>query len=341
MGKYNKIYVLAPFGHATGGVELAHQLVDYLRNKDETAYIVYATGTDAISADQTITSSYSKYNIKTTNTIEDDSNNIMVLPEIYFEFILIHKRIQIACWWMSVDNRYNNVSFIDKFRFRKSLRTKLSILKSQILGKRNKLKNNDKLLLNESSRIIHLYQSHYAQYHLYSKGFSRILPLSDYINLDLIGNLDTPKKDVVLYNPAKGYKFTKMIMSAMPNVSFIALKGLNRDQLRVLLESSKLYIDFGHFPGKDRLPREAVSNGCCIITGRLGASYYYEDMPINDEYKFDINKSNISAIVSKINYVLANYDTCKYDFDFYRERIKKERDIFENEIDELFLNGIN
>ena len=261
----------------------------------------------------------------------------MVLPETIFEFVLYYKFINIACWWMSVDNRYNNVSFIDEFRFRKSLRKKLSILKSQILCKRNKLKNNDRLLLNESSRIIHLYQSHYAQFYLYSKGFSRILPLSDYINLDLIGNLDTPKKDVVLYNPAKGYKFTKMIMSAMPNVSFIALKGLNRDQLRVLLESSKLYIDFGHFPGKDRIPREAVSNGCCIITGRLGASYYYEDMPINDEYKFDVDKSNISAIVSKINYVLANYDRCKHDFDFYRERIKKEREIFESEIDELFL----
>lgn len=337
MGKYKKYFVLAPFGCDTGGVELAHQLVDYLRNKGEDAFIVYTKENCEISENQTVSSSYSKYNIKTTRIIEDNADNIMVLPETIFEFVLYYKFINIACWWMSVDNRYNNVSFIDEFRFRKSLRKKLSILKSQLLGKRNKLKNNDRLLLNESSRIIHLYQSHYAQFYLYSKGFSRILPLSDYINLDLIGNLDTPKKDVVLYNPAKGYKFTKMIMSAMPNVSFIALKGLNRDQLRVLLESSKLYIDFGHFPGKDRIPREAVSNGCCIITGRLGASYYYEDMPINDEYKFDVDKSNISAIVSKINYVLANYDTCKHDFNFYRERIKKEREIFESEIEGLFL----
>lgn len=35
MGKYNKIYMLAPFGVATGGVELAHQLVDYLRNRNQ------------------------------------------------------------------------------------------------------------------------------------------------------------------------------------------------------------------------------------------------------------------------------------------------------------------
>ena len=41
MGKYKKIYVLAPFGAATGGIELAHQLVDYLRNKKQECFIVY------------------------------------------------------------------------------------------------------------------------------------------------------------------------------------------------------------------------------------------------------------------------------------------------------------
>lgn len=337
MGKYKKIYVLAPFGYATGGVELAHQLVDSLRNKGEEAYIVYAKGDNSISEDQTITSSYSKYNIKTTSVIYDNPDNIMVLPEIYFEFVLLYKFIQIACWWMSVDNRYVKVSFIEKIRFKKSIMDKLSLIKSYLLGYRSNLVNDDKLLKKESARIFHLYQSHYAQFFLYSKGFSKLLPLSDYINLDLIGNLNSPKKDIVLYNPAKGYEFTKKIISKMPDVEFVALKGLNKDQLRKLLETSKLYIDFGHFPGKDRLPREAVSNGCCIITGRLGASYFYEDVPINDEYKFGVKEKNVPYIIEKIRYVLANYNDCKHDFDFYRSRIRREREIFHNEIEELFL----
>ena len=134
MGKYKKIYVLAPFGYATGGVELAHQLVDSLRNKGEEAYIVYAKGDNSISEDQTITSSYSKYNIKTTSVIYDNPDNIMVLPEIYFEFVLLYKFIQIACWWMSVDNRYVKVSFIEKIRFKKSIMDKLSLIKSYLLG---------------------------------------------------------------------------------------------------------------------------------------------------------------------------------------------------------------
>lgn len=338
MGKYKKIYVMTPFGHSTGGVELAHQLVDYLRSKKENAYIVYV-GKDnkTISTNQTITESYSKYNLKSTDKIEDDSENILVLPEIYFEFIFSYKNIKIACWWMSVDFRYTKTTFSETFKFRRSAKARWKLIKAYVKGYYREFKNDDKLLKRESARIIHLYQSHYAQYFLYSKGFSRLLPLSDYINLELVGNIDAEKKDVVLYNPAKGYEFTKKIMAAMPNVKFVPLKGLNREQLRELLETSKLYIDFGHFPGKDRLPREAVSNGCCVITGRLGASFFYEDVPIEDEYKFDAKSSNISAITSEISYILKNYDECKHDFDFYRSRIRKEQEVFYGEIENVFL----
>ena len=59
MGKYNKIYMLAPFGVATGGVELAHQLVDYLRNRNQDAVIVYINhDTLEISTNQAITKEY-------------------------------------------------------------------------------------------------------------------------------------------------------------------------------------------------------------------------------------------------------------------------------------------
>jgi coenzyme F420-reducing hydrogenase beta subunit len=196
MRKYKKIYVLAPFGHSTGGVELAHQLVDYLRNKDLEAYIVYvAKGDKVISDDQAITANYSKYNLKSTDVIEDSSDNILVLPEIYFEFILNYKEIKIACWWMSVDFRYTRTTFSEMFKFKKSTQAKWGLVKAYLKGYCRNFKNDDNLLKKESARIIHLYQSHYAQYFLYSKGFSRLLPLSDYINLELVGNVDAPVID--------------------------------------------------------------------------------------------------------------------------------------------------
>lgn len=338
MGRYKKIYVLAPFNHSTGGVELAHQLVDYLRNMHAEAYIVYAkSNAKQVSDDQTITPNYAKYNLESTAVIEDSPENILVLPEIYFEFVLQYKNIRLACWWMSVDFRYTRTTFRERFHFKRKVKDKINLLKGYAKGCYREFKNDNNLLRRESERIIHLYQSHYAQYHLYSNGFSRLLPLSDYINLDLVGNISTPKKDVVLYNPSKGYEFTQKIIANMPDVEFVPLKGLDREQLRELLETSKLYIDFGHFPGKDRLPREAVSNGCCIITGKLGASYFYEDMPIEDRYKFDVCEENIPAIAAEIRHILVDYTSCKPDFDYYRSRVARERETFYNEIEELFL----
>lgn len=338
MGKYKKVYVLAPFGHCTGGVELAHQLVDYLRNKQVDAYIVYvAKGDKDISKEQTVTANYSKYNLKSTAVIEDSPENILVLPEIYFEFILKYKNIKIACWWMSVDFRYTRTTFKEMVHFKKDLKSKLGLLKAYMKGYCREFKNDNNLLKRENRRIIHLYQSHYAQFHLYSNGFTNLLPLSDYINLDLIGDLSCEKRNVVLYNPAKGYEFTKKIIASMPDVKFIPLKGLNREQLRELLETSKLYIDFGHFPGKDRLPREAVSNGCCIMTGKLGASYFYEDVPIEDSYKFDVCDSNITSIVTEIRHIIDSYQTCKLDFEYYRHRVREEQKKFYQEIDEIFI----
>lgn len=338
MGKYNKVYVITPFHHCTGGVELAHQLVDYLRNRQQEAYVVYVNGT-VISKDQTITGNYSRYNLKSTDVIEDSPDNIMVLPEIYFEFVLYYRRIKVACWWMSVDNRYNfiHIPFFKRFFSETNIRAKLGLIKAELKGTPLGYRNSDTLLKKEAARVIHLYQSHYAQFHLYSKGFTKVMPLSDYINLDLLGNIECRKKDVVLYNPAKGMEFTAKVMAAMPDTRFVALEGLNREQLRTLLETSKLYIDFGPFPGKDRLPREAVANGCCILTGRLGASYFYEDIPIDEQYKFDVNDRSIAAITEKIKYILNNYDRCKQDFDFFRSCIGKEQEVFYREIEQLFL----
>ena len=84
------------------------------------------------------------------------------------------------------------------------------------------------------------------------------------------------------------------------------------------------------------MPREAVSNGCCIITGRLGASFFFEDVPLEDEYKFDVKDQNIPRIVKEINHVLENYGVCKHDFDFYRTRVKQEQSVFYQEIDNIF-----
>ena len=201
MGKFNKIYVLAPFDAATGGIELAHQLVDYLRNKKQECFIVYIDKTFEISKDQTLTARYRDYNVHSSNIIEDKNNNMLVLPEIYFDFIYKYSNINIACWWMSVDNHYLNACIREMIGFQSSLIKKLRIIKRLLMGDLRGSRNSIKDLKANSHRIIHFYQSHYAQYHLYSLGFNNVLPLSDFINTEFEINCNTPKEDIKLETP--------------------------------------------------------------------------------------------------------------------------------------------
>lgn len=145
------------------------------------------------------------------------------------------------------------------------------------------------------------------------------------------------RENIILYNPAKGLNFTKKIIASLPDYEFIALKGFNREKLKEVFSKAKIYIDFGNFPGKDRLPREAVLNGCCIVTGKLGASFFYEDLPIPYDCKFDVKDNVIPQISNKIKEIINNYDDNYLNYTFYVDTILKEQEKFYNEIDNFFL----
>lgn len=330
--KYNKIYVLTLYNFSTGGVELSHQLVDYLRNKGQEAYIVYVKNGESF-VDCPVNKSYLNYNISVATEIVDDPMNMMVLPEIFFKFGDTYKKIKIGYWWMSVDNYFNAACLHEKVMFAKGIMNKLS----QFVHPSNyKLDVSILKIKKEERRSIHLYQSHYASYFLHSKGIFNTLSLSDYINTEFATSNSTEKKDIVLYNPAKGYKFTKKLIKRMPDIEFVPLKGLTREQLVQRFKEAKIYIDFGNHPGKDRMPREAAICMCCIITGKEGSAKFFEDIPISDKYKFDQKKDSISSIEAQIRNVIANYNKRISDFSFYRKRILKEKEVFYSEISTVF-----
>lgn len=338
MEKYKKIYVFAPYASATGGIELAHQLVDLLRRGGQDAFIVYVDKGELVATDQ-VTEAYRCYDIRVSSLVEDSSDNMLILPEIYYTWVSRFSRIRIGCWWMSVDNFYVTSSFVDQLRFVKGVGRKLELL-SQLRRKRYRARlwktSLVGLLKRHDAQITHFYQSCYAQHHLYSQGFSTVLPLTDYINSELSGAGAAERENLILYNPLKGYAFTKRIIACMPGYTFVPLTGLTREQLRDLFSRAKLYIDFGAFPGKDRMPREAAINGCVVITGKNGASFFYEDLPLPPSYKFEMCGRNLPAITAKIISVLADYSACAGDFDDYRKRISDEKAIFEKEVEAIF-----
>ena len=184
----------------------------------------------------------------------------------------------------------------------------------------------------------HLCQSKYAIEFLKKHNINNYIYLSDYLNDTYleIKQKDINKEYIVLYNPKKGFKFTKKIIERSPKINWIAIENMTTQQVRQLLLKSKVYIDFGNHPGKDRFPREAAICDCCIITGKRGAAKYYQDVAIQDEFKFEDKEININKILEKIELCLNDYDNQSKKFNNYRSIIMMEKEKFIKDIEEIF-----
>lgn len=332
-----KIYVYCPAGIVSGGPELLHQLVDIINSNNRQAFIVYYG-----DKEHKVPTEYSSYNIKLASKIEDSKENIVVIPEGLCNLLREGEYIQKLLWWLSVDHFFmlcrgilNPLDLI-RWDFRMGIKTIAGRLFRLLQGK-NYLKNNLSLRKMRSMQITHAYQSEYAQSFLLKNGFDNLCPLKDYINTELCNYIESDcRENIILYNPKKGLEFTKRLIGLTSGIQWIPVQNMTRAELVSLMQKSKLYIDFGYHPGKDRLPREAAMNGCCIITGEDGSAGYFEDVPIGRSYKFNQKKISKNDIAKSINYVINNYDSCIKDFDYYRKSILVERDEFIRQVKFLF-----
>jgi hypothetical protein len=111
---------------------------------------------------------------------------------------------------------------------------------------------------------------------------------------------------------------------------------MTQDQIIDLCKTSKVYIDFGNHPGKDRFPREAAHLGCIIITGKKGSAKFHEDVMIPEKFKFADNEKNIPNIVNEIKNVFLNYNDIVAKYNDYRNMIKNEENIFEDDVKKVW-----
>lgn len=343
--KYRNVYVLLPHNGCSGGPELGHQLVDYLCKKNQNVFAVYVDNYGVIATNAKTPLLYNKYQIPISYSIEDTEDNLVVIPETMPDWVRYFVKARIAFWWMSVDNflgKYLALKFTwsREKTFLENIRKNIHVIINHInplrLFAHYDILSYFRL---HKNRIIHFYQSEYAHQYILCHRLGNAFPLSDYINPEFFPTKNFHNehtRDIILYNPLKGYEFTKNVIALLPEYEFIALQGFNREQLCDILDNAKLYIDFGNFPGKDRLPRECVLRDCCIVTGKLGASAYHEDVPIMDIYKFKTSSSNLQKIAMCVRDIMENYEERIKDFEKYKKIVQGEQQQFYREINKIF-----
>lgn len=341
-----KYYVLCPYGVVTGGPDALHQLVFYLRKNNINSSICYIGNKKKILS---IPKTYQNYfnDFTLYEQIEDSSDITIVCPETHLYYIKKFKKSNILVWWLSVDFNYYHRDFLHKIKF-----LFLYPIKYIFNIKREKNNFKDSFIYNvlsckynfdhEKSNVKHLCASYYAFQYVKKRSKNQTFLLIEPISLYFLNAYHDISKckysrlDIILYNPKKNGYFLNLIMQKAPELHFLPIIGYTQSELVSLYLKSKVYIDFGFFPGAERMPKEAVLFGCLIITGRKGASNFYNDVMIDDKYKFNEDKDKIGEIINLIKDMLAHYEKYVPDFKVYKNHVLSLENCFESDINKIF-----
>jgi len=328
------VYIYCPAKATTGGTELLHQLASSLIQKGIKASMVYYDNEQIVDCD--IPKPFSVYQVQHSNRVTDQKEAWVVLPEVYLYIGKQFKHAKVICWWLSVDNFFHDGlgSAIDALRWNTWFGIK-RIIKQYILRRAYTKAISMQSL--RDKKYLHLFQSYYAYSFLQSYDIHQVNELGDYINLSFL-NKEVPnnKEDIVLYNPKKMTKQFIEIMKCSPGIKWVPLQNMNLEELTAMYSRAKLYVDFGAHPGKDRIPREAVIHYCCLLTNKKGSAGYFEDVPIEDEYKISDSYLNTSLLQDRIRSIFKDYSTHVQNFESYRNNIKEEKTRFEQQINSIF-----
>ncbi len=346
-----KVFVMAPANTFTGGPEILHQVAADIKTTFKVnVNMVYLP----LLENNPIHENFKKYKLDYSNFVDDNENNILIIPEHYqfLEHSLKYKKIKKILWWLSIDN-YFGYKF--RYNYNKFLRSIIKI-PFNILKIFNKMTYNIfgiytyhdylKFLYSyynlrkfkELKQIdLHLSQSNYAFNYLKAY-FKNLKFLSDYQRDEILKNIKNfkkNKKNLICYS-SKSNEFIESIQSAY-NFKMIKLSGLNTKQIINIFKKTKVYLDFGYHPGKDRMPREAALFDNCIITNKKGSAKNKLDIPINEKYKIEEKKTNLKKIEKIIlNIFNKHRNELKY-FKKYKKIILNEKKVFYKDLKKIFV----
>lgn len=330
-----KIYIFCPENKVTGGTEALHQLRYYLEKIGKKAYIIYHDIDNNFVDNASIPDRYNKYfienkNILNFNEIIDSEENCVITSEFATTLLWSFKRVKKVVWWLAV-------KFYDggKLHFKNSIKhcIKLSIKNPQELFNFKKYHNPYPV-----EDVIHFCASEYAyqfvKNKLHQNPFRLIEPISKEFLEAGMNNGISFRKDKIAYNPAKPSKTMKKLLLEN-NFDFVPIINLEPEEIIELLREVKLYIDFGDFPGPERIPKEAVYNGANILVGKKNAAINDFDINIPEKYKVE-NFNDINYISRKIEIMLKEYNKNYHDFDIFREQIDSLEYNFIENLREIF-----
>ena len=301
-----KFLIHAPGDAIAGGCESLHQLGDAINRLGGSAAMCYYPNNQKFAKPN----KFFHYNIE-PEPFEDTESIVHIFPEIYTKLSQKVKKGIKCIFWLSIDNYYFKKDHFSLFERYKKYYGSLITARLPIF----KMKN-----------MIHLMQSEYSRLHFQNMNLNQFF-IGDYILYDKFYDDSILRRDRILYNPAKGLNITKRLIKNNPDLEFLPLAGYSQEELKNIMRSSKIYIDFGNHPGRDRLPREFVLDGGVLISGMRGSAGNDKDIPLSRKYKLDETENSFfDHAADLLRDTLKNYKLAQNDMELYRNIIVNDRD---------------
>lgn len=326
------LYVLAIRNNQSGGSESLHQFAAAVKKNGKKVAMYYPDSNETI-----LPKKFAKYGIDVAVKVDDSERNIMVVPETETKYLMGYKKIKKCIWWLSRDFYYGYANLEGLFRSaeRHNISPFLYFLYIPTVFVKKKITPGYFRFGKDTNRIYHMYNCEYARLYLEEKG---VCPENTLYMCGPIRNeyFEAPfenKEAIIAYNPKKNYRFTKLVLSAIKerrsDIQLTAIEGMKPAEIVSLLSKCKVYIDFGQFPGPERIPREAVTRRCNIVTSQYGSTQNEVDVPIPHKYKIKADKKNVPRIVDQVIELIDHYEEHVDEYEAYRKKVLKQVELLE------------
>jgi len=141
------------------------------------------------------------------------------------------------------------------------------------------------------------------------------------------------ERNVVLYNKAKSWSLVPFVAELLPDVEFRSVDGLPFDRVSEELAMATVYLELGHLPGRDRMPREAAHFGTPVVLLARGAGYCWGDAPLPMTHRVAFRDGWPAQAAAALRLVLDNPEQAARQQEPYRRWVSGERDRYESAID--------
>ena len=336
---FKENYIYSPTDIVSGGVNSLHILCKGLIDNNIDAKMFYIDPPSEFLDHPVIKA----FNVPYITHIEDSRQNILVVPEAYTSLLHEYRFVTKMVYWLGIYFYFKK----PPYRFPLSIKLIRKIFagssyfgtsKNQFHALSQKVnfwgKKNDPIWHKE---IIHMSNSYYAAEFIKLMNNEDVNVLHNPVRNEFYQQKISPVREKkILFGTKTPNSIIRKVRKEFIDFECIKLKRIPSAEIKKLYSESMLFIELGHFPGRNRMPREAVVSGCVIITSLTGSASYSNDMQLPGYYKLNTNSDYMAELIIKIKAITGDYAVHYSHMQTYIDSLIRERNNFNAEVATIF-----